>query len=142
MNSSRKRDQLFDGANGPQPGPCEYDPKKSGLLDPSMKLMEPSRVAFKSKIDRFRIPEEKKPDPGKYSLPGAMSPNALIKNVPLASYKSGTRRELKFQIDQDVPGIGIYSPQDYVSIGIQKIQGGAPNNFSLLAKKNTMLGMP
>lgn len=84
----------------------------------------------------------KKPDPGKYDVPGAMSPNALMKNIPLASYKSGTKRELKFSIDIDVPGIGVYNPQDYVSIGVQKIQGGAPNNFSLLAKKNTTLGVP
>lgn len=124
------------------PGPGEYDPKHAGLLDPSMKNYELSRVAFKSKIDRFRIVEEKRPEPGKYNIHGSMSPNALIKNVPLASYKSGTSRELKFDIDIDVPGIGVYNPQDYVSIGIQKIQGGAPNNFSLLAKKNTMLGIP
>ena len=38
-------------------------------------------------------------------------------------------------MDINVPGIGVYSPEDYKSIGIQKIQGGAPNNFSLLAKK-------
>jgi hypothetical protein len=56
------------------------------------------------------MPEEKKPDPGKYNLPGALSPNAMVKNAPLASYRSGTVRELKFQIDQDVPGIGIYNP--------------------------------
>jgi hypothetical protein len=103
------------------PGPGEYDPKKAGLLDPNMKNFEPSRVAFKSKIDRFRNIEEKKPDPGKYNVPGSLSPNALIKNAPLASYRSGTRRELKFNIDIDVPGIGVYNPQDYVSIGIQKI---------------------
>jgi hypothetical protein len=89
MNSSRKPDQLFDAGNLAIPGPGEYDPKKTGLLDPAMKLFEPTRVAFKSKIDRFKVPEEKKPDPGKYNLPGAMSPNALVKNAPLASYRSG-----------------------------------------------------
>jgi hypothetical protein len=83
--------------------------------------MDPSKVAFKSKIDRFHVTEMKKPDPGKYVLPGAMSPNALLKNNPLASYRSGTKRELQFDIDAEVPGIGVYNPQDYISIGIQKI---------------------
>lgn len=63
----------------------------------------------------------KKPDPGKYNLPGAISPNALLKNIPLASYRSSTKRELEFNIDVNVPGIGVYNPQDYASIGIQKI---------------------
>jgi hypothetical protein len=106
-----------------------------------MKQFEPSKAVFRSKVDRFHVPEIKKPDPGRYDVPGSMSPNALIKNIPLASYRSSVKRELQFQIDADVPGIGIYNPQDYTSIGIQKIQGGAPNNFSLLAKKNTTLGM-
>ena len=70
-----------------------------------------------------------------------MSPEVLTKNYPLASYRSHTKRELKFNIDINVPGIGVYSPQDFQTIGIQKIQGGAPNNFSLLAKKNVTLGM-
>ena len=59
-----------------------------------LKNFEPSKVAFKSKVDRFHVPDVKKPDPGKYELPGAMSPNALIKNIPLASYRSGTKREI------------------------------------------------
>lgn len=121
------------------PGPGEYNPLKPKI---DLKNIDPSKVAFKSKVDRFHVPEMKKPDPGKYDLPGAMSPNALIKNIPLASYRSGTRREIQFNIDTEVPGIGIYNPHEYVSLGIQKIQGGAPNNFSLLAKKNTTLGVP
>lgn len=125
------------------PGPGDHNPVKEGLLDnANQNMYNVSKVAFKSKIDRFAVHEMKKPDPGKYNLPSSMSPNALNKNAPLASYRSGVKRELKFQIDTDVPGIGVYNPQDYVSIGIQKIQGGAPNNFSLLAKKNTMLGVP
>jgi len=83
-------------------------------------VLEPTKAPFKSKVDRFHVSEMKKPDPGKYDLPSSMSPNALIKNAPLASYRSSVQREL-FSIDQNVPGIGIYSPQDYASIGIQKI---------------------
>lgn len=41
--------------------------------------------------------------------------------MPLASYRSSTIRELKFQIDKDVPGIGVYNPQEYASMGIQNI---------------------
>jgi hypothetical protein len=80
----------------------------------------------------------KKPEPGAYDLPSSMNPNALIKNIPLASYRSSVKREIQFQIDQNVPGIGVYSPHEYTSIGVQKIQGGAPNNFSLLAKKASL----
>ena len=86
---------MFENANQLLcPGPGEYNPIKSGLIDPIYKHFEPSRVSFKSKIDRFYVAEVKKPDPGKYDLPGAMSPNALIKNIPMASYRSGTKREL------------------------------------------------
>lgn len=106
------------------------------MIDPEHKTLEVTKAVFKSKIDRFHVPEMKKPDPGRYDVPGAISPNALIKNIPIASYRSGVKREVVFQMDVNVPGIGIYSPQDYKSIGIQKIQGGAPNNFSLLAKKS------
>ena len=135
---------MFENANQLLcPGPGDYNPMKTGLIDNSIfKNTEPSKVSFNSKIDRFHVVEMKKPDPGKYNLQGAISPGSMIKNIPVASYRSGTIRELKFQIDQDVPGIGVYNPQDYTTIGIQKIQGGAPNNFSLLAKKNTMLGVP
>jgi hypothetical protein len=141
-NSQRKTEQMFE--NKGQlfcPGPGEYNPQTKGLLENPV-AQDTSKVAFKSKIDRFHVPEEKKPDPGKYTLPGAISPQAMLKNAPIASYRSGTVRELKFAIDKDVPGIGVYSPQDYATLGLQKIQGGAPNNFSLLAKKNTTLGVP
>jgi hypothetical protein len=84
------------------------------------------------------VPQMKKPEPGAYDLPSSMNPNALIKNIPLASYRSSVKREIQFQIDQNVPGIGVYSPHEYTSIGVQKIQGGAPNNFSLLAKKASL----
>lgn len=140
VNSKRK--PLETSLGEPLPGPGEYNPVKDGVLDTVvLKPYDPSKASFKSKFDRFHVSEIKKPDPGKYNLPGAISPSVLTKNNPIASFRSGTIRELKFNIDPDVPGIGVYSPQDYVSIGLQKIQGGAPNNFSLLAKKNTMLGV-
>jgi hypothetical protein len=101
------------------PGPGEYNPVKAGLLDSAvLNPFEPSKAVFKSKFDRFHVPEEKKPDPGKYNLPGSFSPAVLVKNNPIASYRSGTVRELKFNVDPDVPGIGVYSPQDYTTIGI------------------------
>jgi hypothetical protein len=109
---------------------------KTGLINPDLKTLEVTKAVFKSKIDRFHVLEMKKPDPGRYELRGAFSPNALIQNIPLASYRSGVKREVVFPMDLNVPGIGVYSPEDYKSIGIQKIQGGAPNNFSLLAKKS------
>jgi len=111
MTSARKPGEMFE--NSQQilcPGPGEYNPNKPGAIDPDSKVLDPSKVVFKSKLDRFQINEMKKPDPGKYNLPGAMSPNALIKNVPLASYRSSTKRELEFQIDVNVPGIGVYNP--------------------------------
>ena len=92
------------------PGPGEYNPKKDGLIDPSSKPLEITKAVFKSKIDRFQTVEEKKPDPGKYNLPGAISPNSMLKNIPMASYRSHTKRELQFNIDPNVPGIGVYNP--------------------------------
>jgi hypothetical protein len=35
-----------------------------------------------------------------------------------ASFRSGVKKELKFQIDKDVPGIGVYNPHDFKSIGV------------------------
>lgn len=92
------------------PGPTEYDPIKTGLINPDLKTLEVTKAVFKSKIDRFHVPEMKKPDPGRYDVPGSMSPNALVKNIPIASYRSGVKREVVFPMDINVPGIGIYSP--------------------------------
>lgn len=39
-------------------------------------------------------------------------------------------------MDKDIPGTGAYNPQHHAQIGVNKIQGGAPNNFSLLVKKS------
>jgi len=66
------------------------------LIDPERKLFEPTKATFKSKVDRFHVSEMKKPDPGKYDLPSSMNPNALIKNIPLASYRSSVKREIQF----------------------------------------------
>jgi hypothetical protein len=100
------------------PGPGEYNPRKTGVINPELKTLEVTKAVFKSKIERFHVPEIKKPDPGRYELPGAFSPNALVKNIPVASYRSGVKREVVFPMDVNVPGIGIYSPEDYKSIGI------------------------
>jgi hypothetical protein len=40
-------------------------------------------------------------------------------------------------VDKDVPGAGTYSPHDFLAIGSKKITGGAPNNFTFLAKKRS-----
>jgi len=66
------------------------------LIDPERKLLEPTKAPFKSKVDRFHVLEMKKPDPGKYDLPSSLNPNALIKNIPLASYRSSVKREIQF----------------------------------------------
>lgn len=52
----------------------------------------------------------------------------------LASYKSGTARELKHIIGKDNPGVAQYNLTDHLSLGAHKIQGGAPNNFLILTK--------
>ena len=89
VNSARKPEQLNEN-----PGPTEYNPRKTGLIDPEHKTLEVTKAVFKSKIDRFHVPEMKKPDPGRYDVPGALSPNALIKNIPIASYRSAVKREV------------------------------------------------
>ena len=81
------------------------------------------------------------PGPGEYKVEESMrflktqraaGKNSFISNIDRFKRHS---EELKFQIDKDVPGIGVYNPQDHKTLGMQQIQGGAPNNFSLLAKK-------
>jgi hypothetical protein len=49
-------------------------------------------------------------------------------------FKSNTRRELDHIIGKDNPGVGQFNIKDHMSIGVQKIQGGAPNNFLVLSK--------
>lgn len=49
-------------------------------------------------------------------------------------YKSNTQRDLKFEIGLKNPGVGDYNLKDHQAIGVQKIQGGAPNNFLILTK--------
>ena len=49
-----------------------------------------------------------------------------------ASFKSKTSRELKQAAGKDVPGPGAHNTNEHLSIGVQKIQGGAPNNFLIL----------
>lgn len=52
----------------------------------------------------------------------------------LASYKSTTERKLDIVIGKNNPGVGQFNILDHMSIGVQKIQGGAPNNFLILSK--------
>jgi hypothetical protein len=54
--------------------------------------------------------------------------------MELASYKSTTERDLKHIVGKDNPGVGAFNIKDHLSIGVQKIQGGAPNNFLILSK--------
>ena len=51
-----------------------------------------------------------------------------------ASFKSQTDRDLKHIVGKDVPGPGAFNVNEHLSIGVQKIQGGAPNNFLILSK--------
>ena len=48
-------------------------------------------------------------------------------------YKSCTDRDLKFVTNKN-PGVGDYNMKDHLTIGVNKIQGGAPNNFLILTK--------
>ena len=52
----------------------------------------------------------------------------------MASYVSSTDRDLKIIVGKDNPGVGDYEMNDHKSIGIKKIDGGAPNNFLVLTK--------
>ena len=56
------------------------------------------------------------------------------KTEVLASYKSATERKLDIVIGKNNPGVGQFNILDHMSIGVQKIQGGAPNNFLILSK--------
>ncbi len=90
------------------------------------------KVAFKSNVDRFKVKEEEVPGPGNYPLPGAV--HIRSGSMQHASFRSGVKKELFFPMDKDVPGPQAYNPT--TDIGAMKITGGAPNNFTLLAKGN------
>eukprot|EP00347_Sterkiella_histriomuscorum_P010908 403374461 len=113
------------------PGPGDYK------QEDSLRFMQETKIqgkhAFQSNIDRFKVRDEAVPGPGKYPLPSSM--NIRSATQVHASFRSGVKKELVFKIDKDIPGTGVYNTQDFKSIGLQKISGGAPNNFSLLAKK-------
>jgi len=52
----------------------------------------------------------------------------------MASYMSTTDRDLKNIVGKNNPGVGDYELKDHKSIGVKKIDGGAPNNFLVLTK--------
>lgn len=53
MTSARKPGEMFENSGLNGPGPGEYNPNKPGAIDPDSKVLDPSKVVFKSKIDRF-----------------------------------------------------------------------------------------
>ena len=71
------------------------------------------------------------PGPGQYK--SAESCQIRQKGHNTAGYKSAVDRELKLVTNKH-PGVGDYNMRDHLTIGVQKIQGGAPNNFLILTK--------
>ncbi len=51
----------------------------------------------------------------------------------MASYKSQSKREINVP-KKGIPGVGDYSIQDHFSISNKGVQGGAPNNFTILSQ--------
>jgi hypothetical protein len=66
------------------------------------------KTSFVSNIDRFKRHLEEVPGPGQYPLNGSMTIRS--QSHIHASFKSGTSKELKFQMDKNIPGIGVYNP--------------------------------
>ena len=50
----------------------------------------------------------------------------------MANYKSTSQRVGEKQ--PDLPGVGQYNLMDHLSLSSKQIQGGAPNNFTILSK--------
>ena len=84
-------------------------------------------------MDRFKLNDNEVPGPGIYQAPSAFVLRSSSQHQP--SFGSSVKKELKLVGDKDIPGAGAYNPQDFNSIGRKRIEGGAPNNFSLLANQ-------
>lgn len=50
----------------------------------------------------------------------------------MANYKSASQRAV--EKPADLPGVGQYNLTDHLSLSSKQIQGGAPNNFTILSK--------
>lgn len=143
------------------PGPGEYlDGAKNSLSQSiSQKRNAHSNNSFGANQKRFDKDDTLPPGPGTYMQselevgvkhkPGKRSlktkdgpKHTVIKSsvnsIGLKGengcFKSTTKRELDHLIGKDNPGVGQFNIKDHQSIGVQKIQGGAPNNFLILSK--------
>lgn len=126
-----KNDPLVNKTLIEIPGPGEYKSDEALL---SMKEgKDLTKTAFRSNIDRFKITANEVPGPGNYKLPTAFAVRSASQHQP--SFGSSVKKELKLVGDTDIPGAGAYNPQDFNSIGSKRIEGGAPNNFSLLVSQ-------
>lgn len=135
---TQERGGLFVGNSG-APGPGDYlndrnfvsmghtaEKHRQGLGN------KKKMAGFSVNTKRFYKDDTLPPGPGQYKAPDS----CVIHNKGHAhhGYKSGTARELNLEHNKSFPGVGDYNMKDHLTIGVQKIQGGAPNNFLILTK--------
>lgn len=98
---------------------------------------ETQGAMFGVKVKRFGKSDTLPPGPGQYKAQDSCVVQDL---VPVAAaFKSKTARELELVIGKDNPGVAKYNLTDHLSIGVKKIEGGAPNNFLILTQNNDPL---
>lgn len=87
--------------------------------------------AFGIKQKRFGSDETEVPGPGHYTAPDS----CVVKeaNRELGSYRSATLREIN-HIPKNIPGVGNFNSNEQYGLGTKQIQGGAPNNFTILSQ--------
>ena len=131
-----------------RPGPQEYETNQTSIS--RGKSWTTTMQAFGTTEKRFADSQMQIPGPGSYSSERHKKMSAkfavqrvrgqLVKvrknNKESASFKSATGRLIENEINYaqkiNYPGMTKYEANDWQTIGHQKIEGGAPNNFLLM----------
>jgi len=111
------------------PGPGEYLAEKNREIGPNERQVKTQ--AFGHKQKRFGSDETDVPGPGHYPAPDSCTVKDASRD--LASYRSTTMREI-VTIPKNIPGVGHFNANEQFGLAQKQIQGGAPNNFTILSQ--------
>lgn len=129
------RRTVIGSQDGDQPAPGEYT---SEQLQATIAQSVRNRVVSHDKSPMFSVKEKRfgkddtlAPGPGSYKLPDSVQ--VKNKKLKMASYQSGTARELDLVKNKDAPGVGLYDVNSFDELANKGLKGGgAPNNFTVL----------
>jgi len=130
---SPKRHDMANSLSFDMPGPGDYTGEQVrqtiAKRIKEKKINAISTMQFAVKAKRFDKDETISPGPAAYKLPDSCQ----VRNpqIKLASYSSGTERDLNFIVGKLNPGVGAYNTGEQKAIGTSVGKGGgAPSNFT------------